>query len=275
MRDNYLGNGLGEEELMTVQGLDDYGDYGDYGALYQAPDGTLYQVQGLAESPDPLGEGIPGEMRQGPDGRTYQWMQGYDGLGEPVGFWFLAPLARAALARAALPLASRFLPQLLRAGGAGGAAQILQRVLPQAASFLQQVPPQAAAPSAPATSDELTGIGALYQAPDGSLYQVQGLAEDERLAEDDLIRGLHEDERLAEDDLIRGLHEDERLAEDDLIRGLHEDERYGEDEALRGVEGYVRENGVRGMDAYVAPEGPQTRPFVRPAQAPDMWRPLW
>jgi hypothetical protein len=258
--DSDLGNGLGDEELMTVQGLDGYGDYSEYGALYQAPDGSLYQVQGLAESPDPLGEGVPGEVRQGPDGRAYQWVQGYDGLGEPVGFWFLAPLARAALARAALPLAARFLPQLLRAGGAGGAAQILQRVLPQAASFLQQVPPQAAAPSVPAASDELTGVGALYQAPDGSLYQVQGFAEDERLAEDELIRGLDEDERLAEDE---------------LIRGLDEDERYGEDEALRGVEGYVRENGVHGMDAYVAPEGPQTRAFIRPAQAPPMWRPLW
>ena len=39
-------NGLGDEELMTVQGLD---SYGDYGALYQAPDGSLYLVAG---SPD-------------------------------------------------------------------------------------------------------------------------------------------------------------------------------------------------------------------------------
>ena len=238
VRDGDLGNGLGDEELMTVQGLD---GYGDYGALYQAPDGSLYQAQGLAEFSDPLGEGIPGEVRHGSDGRTYQWVQGYDGLGEPVGFWFLRPLARAAL-----PLAARYLPQLLRAAGARGASQILQQILPQAASVLQQVPPQAAASAMPAAaSDGLTGIGALYQAPDGSLYQVQGFAEDER------------------------------LAEDDLIRGLHEDERYGEDEALRGVEGYVRQNGVHGMDAYVAPEGPQTRAFVRPAQAPDMWRPLW
>jgi hypothetical protein len=44
------------------------------------------------------------------------------------------------------------------------------------------------------------GLGALYQAPDGTLYQqVQGLNEDEELrglAEDEELRGLDEDDEL-------------------------------------------------------------------------------
>jgi hypothetical protein len=106
---------------------------------------------------------------------------------------------------------------------------------------------------APATDDageDLTGYGSLYQVPDGSLYGLEDLSDDE------------------------------------LVHGLDEDERYGEDDELRDTEGYVRGEGeggcccpgVRGidaMDAYVPPEPPQTRPFVRPAVAPDMWRPLW
>ncbi|MCV7060587.1 hypothetical protein H7I76_08700 [Mycolicibacterium vaccae] len=42
MQDDNL-YGLGDEELMTVQGLD---DVADYGALYQSPDGSLFQLQG-------------------------------------------------------------------------------------------------------------------------------------------------------------------------------------------------------------------------------------
>ncbi len=58
------------------------------------------------------------------------------------------------------------------------------------------------------------GLGALYAAPDGSLYQVQGLAEEE-------LRGFAEDEELkgfAADEELRGLDEDQEL------RGLDADE---------------------------------------------------
>jgi hypothetical protein len=41
------------------------------GALYQAPDGTLYQVQGLAEEDDATELGL-GALYEAPDGTLYQ-----------------------------------------------------------------------------------------------------------------------------------------------------------------------------------------------------------
>jgi hypothetical protein len=302
-------DGLGDEELMTVQGLD---SYGDYGALYQAPDGSLYQMQGFSDMPDgsvsPVqgfddalggpGDGVPGEVRQGPDGRLYQWVEGYDGLGDPVGFWSLIP----AVAKTVLPVvASRILPKLLSAGGRGAAGQVLRRILPQASRFVQQIAPtmpvvppipvvqappvvqpmpvqpmqvqpmpvqpmpEQPMPAAPDAGDELTGYGEFYQVPDdltglGALYQ----APDGSLYQ------------------VQGAVDDERLAEDELIRGLDEDERYGEDEDLRDTEGYARGDGeggcccpgIRGVDAFVPAEPPRTPACVRPAMA-RIWPPLW
>jgi hypothetical protein len=269
-----LDDDLGDEELMTVQGLD---DYGECGALYQAPDGSLYQMQGLEDpldeslyetegSEDDLGgfgDAVPGEVRLGADGRLYQWVEGYDGLGDPIGFWSLLP----AIAKTVLPIVAskvapglrRILPRALRS--LQQFAPIVPAVRPmpivQPAPVMQPVPVmQPTEQPTPATDDggdDLTGFGALYQAPDGGLYQMQGFADEER------------------------------LADDEFVRGLDEDDRYGEDDELRDVEGYVRGEGeggcccpgIRGVDAYVPPEPPQTRPFVRPSVAPDMWRPLW
>jgi hypothetical protein len=113
------------------------------------------------------------------------------------------------------------------------------------------------------------GLGALYEAPDGTVYQVQGLAEDEvmrGLAEEEDLRGLAQDEEL------RGLSEEEEL------RGFGEDEElrgFAEDEELRGLgQGYVRQD-LSGLDAYVPQRPPSTRWFVPPAQPPEMWKPLW
>lgn len=262
-----LDNDLGDEELMTVQGLDEYGDYADYsdyGALYQAPDGSLYQMQGFDDAldesqydgfeDDPDGA-MPGEVRLGEDGRLYQWVEGYDGLGEPVGFWSLLP----GIAKTVLPVvASKILPRLRRY--LPQAVRTLRQMAPvvpvvQPTPVVQQTPvmPPPDQPAPPQDGDDLTGFGALYQAPDGSLYQLQDV----------------DDEK--------------RLSEDEFVRGLDDDERYGEDDELRDIEGYVKDGGdggcccpgIRGMDAFVAPEPPQTRAFVRPAVAPDMWRPLW
>ena len=79
-------------------------------------------------------------------------------------------------------------------------------------------------------------------------------------AEDDL-RGLEETDDLrgfAEDDL-RG------FGEADELRGFSEDDLRGFDEA----------DDLRGLDAYVSNQPAGTRWFVPPAQAPEMWRPLW
>lgn len=116
-----------------------------------------------------MGIGYLGEVRQGPDGNLYQYVQGVDGLGNPIGgFWSrLKRLARRVV-RKALPVAQQFAPFI-----PGGAA-----ALTAATPFLKQ--------AGVAGQD---GIGALYQAPDGTLYQqVQGLTEDEE------IRGLGDDE---------------------------------------------------------------------------------
>ena len=127
-------------------------------------------MQGLSEDQvtQMMGIGYLGEVRQGPDGNLYQYVQGVDGLGNPIGgFWSrLKRIARSAV-RKAMPLAQRFAPFI-----PGGAA-----ALTVATPILKQ---------AGVAGHE--GIGALYQAPDGSLYQqVQGLADDEEL------RGLGED----------------------------------------------------------------------------------
>jgi len=108
-----------------------------------------------------MGVGYLGEVRQGPDGNLYQYMQGVDGLGNPLGSWWKR------LVRRALPIAQQFAPFI-----PGGAA-----ALTAATPFLKQ---------AEVASD---GLGALYQAPDGTLYQqVQGMADDAEL------RGLSEDQ---------------------------------------------------------------------------------
>jgi hypothetical protein len=245
------------------------------GALYQAPDGSLYQVQGLAQDEElqglgedeltqMMGIGYVGEVRQGPDGKLYQWVQGVDGLGNPVGFWrALRRVGRGLrrVARRALPIVQQVAP-LIPGGG------VVTAALRTAAPVLRQ-----------AGVTGHNGLGALYQAPDGSLYQVQGLGQDEDL------RGLSEDEDLqglAQDEELQGLAEDEELpglAEDEELQGLAEDEEvqgFGQDEELQGLDqGYVRQDRMNGLEAYVPEQPASTRWFTPPNQPPEMWKPLW
>ncbi len=215
------------------------------GALYEAPNGSLYQVQGPAADEElqgigdeamtqMMGVGYLGEVRQGPDGNLYQYMQGVDGLGNPIGAWWKR------LVRRALPLARRFAPFV-----PGGAA-----ALTAVSPFLKQA----------------------------------GVAGYEGLDEDEELRGLDEDEELrgfGEDEELRGLDEDEELRgldADDELQGLAEDEELrgaGEDQDVQGMDGYVRQDGMNGLDAFVPPELPQTRWHVPSAQPPEVWKPLW
>jgi hypothetical protein len=199
-----------------------------------------------------MGLGSVGEVRRGPDGNLYQWVQGVDGLGNPIGSWkkWAHRLARRAV---------NFIPAVaaLRA-----ARPLLRKVLPIAQRFAPLIPGGAAVAAGLRVAKAAgvagaDGLGALYQAPDGTVYQVQGLAEDEEL------RGLAEDEELrgiAEEEELRGLAEDEEL------QGLAEDE---------DLQGYVREDGVSGVEAYVPNQPASTRWFTRPAQPPEMWKPMW
>ncbi|MFH0343577.1 MAG: hypothetical protein ACHBNF_15960 [Chromatiales bacterium] len=229
------------------------GPYG-LGELYQAPDGTLYQMQGLAQDQElrglgegylmpMMGVGYLGEVRQGLDGNLYQYVQGVDGLGNPIGAWWKR------LARRALP-------------------------------FVQKI-----APFIPGASAALTAATPLLKQAGVEGYE--GLDDDAELRgidADDELRGIDDDPELRgvdEGEELRGFDDDMELRglEDDAeLRGLDDSEDlrgFEADQEMQGMEGYVRQDGVNGLEAYVPQEPPQTRWHVRPAQAPEMWKPLW
>jgi hypothetical protein len=238
-----------------------------------------------------MGIGYLGEVRQAPDGRLYQWVEGVDGLGNPVGFWKrLKRLARRAApylvpGGAAVAIGQRLLRQ-------APVRRFLRRAVPLVQQFAPLVPGvgPAAAAALKVASPVLReagvtgygGLGALYQAPDGTLYQMQGFAQEDELrgfAEEEELRGLAEEEELrglgalyqasdgtlyqvqgfAEDEELRGLAEDEELrglAEDEELRGLAEDEELrglDEDEELRGMaeeeelRGFAEDEELRGF----------------------------
>jgi hypothetical protein len=222
--------------------------------------------------PQAMGIGALGEVRQGLDGHLYQWEQGVDGLGNPIGFWrklrrFVKRKARS-LVRRALPLAQKFAPMIPGVGpavaaGIRAATPILRR----------------------AGVAGYDGLGALYQAPDGSLYQVAGYDGDEALdgleaddelgyfADDDELRGYDGDEALD------GLEADDELgyfADDDELRGYAEAEEmagYGESDEMGDMDGYIPDARMSGMEAYVPDQPAGTRAFT--AQTPETWRAIW
>ena len=254
--------------------------YEGIGALYEAPDGSVYQVQGLAADEElqgidedgmtqMMGIGSLGEVRQGPDGNLYQYVQGVDGLGNPIGgFWSKFKRGHKFLHTVVTKVAP-FIP------GPYGAA--IRAGVKFATPLLQK---------AGVAGDG--GLGALYEAPDGTLYQqVQGLNEGEELrglAEDEELRGLDEDEELrglSEDEELRGLDEDEELRgldADEVLQGFAEDEELrgvAEDQDMQGVDGYVRQDGMSGLEAFVPQQPPQTRWHAASTQTPEVWKSLW
>ena len=110
-----------------------------------------------------LGEAGIDSCRRNPPGSwrpvVYQWVEGIDGLGNPIGFWSILKK----LVRRALPIVQKVAPFV-----PGGAA--VATALKAATPVLEQ-----------AGLVGGNGLGALYEAPDGSLYQVQGLAQEEEL----------------------------------------------------------------------------------------------
>ena len=191
----------------------------------QGVDG-LGNTVGYWQPTQPLAPGAPyarngapffGEIAEAADGNLYQWVQGVDGLGSPFGFW--KRIKR--LAKRALPIVQRIAPFV-----PGGAA-----ALTAATPFLKQ-----------AGIAGLGDVGALYAAPDGSLYQVQGVDAADSIDgfADDELNGLADDElRGLGDDELRGLSDDELrgLAADDELRG------YGERDDLSGYDAGDELNG--------------------------------
>jgi hypothetical protein len=242
--------GLSQPEVPAFDGL---------GALYEAPDGTLYRVQGLAEEeeaadaaeaaePEESGEsqapqGMGPGRRLHPRARARRRLPGRRPQRPGPGVKRGPPRKKGGFLKKLLPIAkfaTRFIP---------GIGPVVSAGVDVASKLVK--------PKGVAGYD---GLGALYAAPDGTVYQVQGLAEED-------LDGLYADEEL------RGFAEDEELrgfAEDEELRGLDEDEE------LRGLEqGYVREDAVSGLEAYVPVRPPQTRWFAPLPEPPEVWKPLW
>lgn len=222
---------LGQDE--TMQGLGcGRGCAGAAGPRYQWVQGVdgLGNTVGYWRPTQPLMPEAPyarnaapyfGEIAEAADGNLYQWVQGVDGLGSPFGFW--KRLKR--LAKRALPIVQKIAPFV-----PGGAA-----ALTAATPFLKH-----------AGIAGLGDIGALYAAPDGSLYQVQGVEAADSIdgfADDDLNGLADEELRGLDDDELRG------LAADDELSG------FGEGEDLNGfgadpdLNGFAAMDPLDGMDA--------------------------
>lgn len=305
-------------------------------------------LNGYERTQQMRGMGYLGELRQAPDGSLYEWVQGVDGLSNPIGFWKKLKRWGKRLAKTAIkyyppaaalqslaPLATQALPYIQQAIAPPPVAPTVP-VMPvtPVTPIATPVTPPAAPAATEATpaeagaagwglgsllqgpdgrlyqiqgwgeaddlrgfaeddlrgfaedelrgldeADDLHGLGALYQAPDGTLYRVQGVSEADDLrgfAEDDL-RGLDESDDLrgfAEEDLRGFAGDDLRGFEEvDDLRGFAEDDMRGFEEAdeLRGF----AEDDLHGLEAYVQNQPAGTRWFTPPSQPPDMWRPLW
>ena len=259
-------------------------EYDGIGELYEAPDGNIYQVHGL-EGDDEMhgidedhmtqmmGIGYLGEVRRAPDGNLYQFMKGVDGLGNLTGFW--GKLKK---------LGSRALKYHPAAWALRAASPYIRKALPFAQQVASAVPGGAAALTAAtpflkeAGVAGYNGIGALYQAPDGTLHQLQGFADNEDLHgldADDELRGFDGDDELhglAADDELHGLDEEMDLHGFDADEDLH---GFDEDQDIHGIDGYVRQKGMSGLERYVPERTPQTRWHVDSAQPPEVWKPLW
>ncbi len=276
------------------------------GALYQASDGNLYQMHGLEEEKDDdggddddgkegtmgpkMGPGKRGEIRVGPNGKRYRWVVGVLPGGKRSGFWRrLNPRGAAVRGGAVPPPARRAAPGRRPGVGAPPPAAgrrkkkpFLKKLLPFAkfaTSFIPGIGP--AVRAGLTVADKLLtkkqgvagddGLGALYMASDGSLYQVHGIDEDE-------LGGLYDGERidgLAADDDLRGFAADDQLVGVDDVGdscGCGHVHGMGGNEPL---DGYVRDVPQPGMQGYVLERAPQTRMFERTRETPENWKPLW
>ncbi|MBI1925788.1 hypothetical protein HYR99_16250 [Candidatus Poribacteria bacterium] len=96
-----------------------------------------------------------GEVREGPDGQLYEWVQGVDGLGNPIGFWRGLRKAFKGVARFARPLLRKALPFT---------------------KFIPGVGPAIYAAGTLAQRAGILGTGQIAEGPDGQLYEyVEGV----------------------------------------------------------------------------------------------------
>jgi len=272
---------------------------GGVGALYEASDGSLYQVHGFAEGEDEpadaaaapeggaddggaegapkMGPGHPGEIRVGPDHKHYRWVVGVGPAGKRVGFWRrLHP--RAHPQAHPRPMA-RPHPQPAAAAARRHHAPpqpgrrrkpLLARILPIAKAVTSLIPgvgPAVAAGLTVATpllkKAGVAGddrLGALYAAPDGSLYQVQGFSDDVAgaFAADGDLDGFGVDPEPAS------------LLGDEDLRGVMITEPTNAQ-----LQEYLPQDRVGGLAAYVPDPPRRARTDEHPREQPELFKPLW
>jgi hypothetical protein len=146
-----------------------------YGSPYGSMDPT--QVMGIGN--------YVGEVRRGPDGQPYQWVEGVDGLGNAIGFWKkIANVAKSVVSKA-MPLV-KFIP---------GIGPVIEQVrgavkgfctgLPKIQPIVDQSPdikPVYQIGTKLCSILSKAGIAGaddgIMQAPDGQLYEVvEGIGE--------------------------------------------------------------------------------------------------
>jgi len=127
---------------------------------------------GPQDATDMMGIGsYVGEVRRGPDGQAYQWVEGVDGLGNPIGFW----KGLKSIMSKALPLA-KFIPGV---GPIIAAVKPFCQTLPQLQPFIQKAPAIQPVYQLGTKICKVLGKvgiagaeGGIMEAPDGQLYEV-------------------------------------------------------------------------------------------------------
>lgn len=127
---------------------------------------------GPQDATDMMGIGnYVGEVRRGPDGQVYQWVEGVDGLGNPIGFW----KGLKSLVSKALPIA-KMIPGL---GPIIGAVKPFCQSLPQLRPVIDQAPGIQPVYTLGTKICKVLGKvgiagaeGEIMEAPDGQLYEV-------------------------------------------------------------------------------------------------------
>src|SRR5262245_4153295 len=147
---------------------------------YGRPHGMmdLTQVMGIGS--------YVGEVRRGPDGQPYQWVEGVDGLGNTIGFWKkLTSVAKSVVSKA-LPVVTKFIPGIgpvieqVR-GAVKGFCTGLPKLQPVVAQSPDIKPVYQIGTKLCSIVSKVGIAGAddgIMQAPDGPLYEVvEGIGE--------------------------------------------------------------------------------------------------
>jgi len=222
-----------------------------------------------------MGIGALGEIRRGPDGNLYQWVQGVDGLGNLYGFWdkvkkvaksVAKPIVSAAQKAVQLVKKPYCIPLQAIPGPIKGITKKVCKVvghlrplanIPVIGSYYQGI-------NRFCNVAKECGIGglesSLMQAPDGTVYQVQGVADEADLNGGTGFAGfgalfqspdgtLYQMSNVGDDELQGFAANDELgdLADEDL-QGFDADDDLGDltDEELRGLEA---DDDLDGLDA--------------------------